>query len=99
MSDTKENIEYDDDIEYEFDDEEDDEVQGNVQSDQLSLAELNLKVLLTVEEASRLFGIGICKLRKRMKEPKCPYVFFIGNKKKLIDRSKLEQYIHEHRMF
>lgn len=77
----------------------DDEDEYVSQNELLPLADLNLKVLLTVEEASRLFGIGICKIRKRMKDPKCPYVFFVGDKKKLIDRSKLEQYIHEHRMF
>ena len=92
MIDCMDAIELDDDIE----DEEDEHITS--QNELLPLSELNVKVLLTVEEASRLFGIGICKLRRRMKEPKCPYVFFIGNKKKLIDRSKLEQYIHEHRM-
>ena len=92
MIDCMDDIELDDDIE----DEEDEHITS--QNELLPLSELNDKVLLTVEEASRLFGIGICKLRRRMKEPKCPYVFFIGNKKKLIDRSKLEQYIHEHRM-
>lgn len=92
MIDCMDDIELDDDIE----DEEDEHITS--QNELLPLSELNVKVLLTVEEASRLFGIGICKLRRRMKEPKCPYVFFIGNKKKLIDRSKLEQYIHEHRM-
>ena len=91
MIDCMDDIELDDDIE----DEEDEHITS--QNELLPLSELNVKVLLTVEEASRLFGIGICKLRRRMKEPKCPYVFFIGNKKKLIDRSKLEQYIHEHR--
>lgn len=65
----------------------------------LPLSELSYKVLLTVDEANRLFGLGICSLRERMREPKCPFVIKVGEKKQLIDRQKLEKYVHEHRRF
>ncbi len=65
----------------------------------LTLSELSYKVLLTVDEANRLFGLGICSLRERMREPKCPFVIKVGEKKQLIDREKLEKYVHEHRRF
>lgn len=66
---------------------------------ELPLSELQYKVLLTVEEANRLFGLGICSLRERMREPRCPFSIKVGDKKQLIDRQKLEQYIHEHKRF
>lgn len=65
----------------------------------LPLAELSHKILLTVEEASRLSGLGICSIRERIKEPKCPYLFKVGSKKQMIDREKFEKYIHENRRF
>ena len=65
----------------------------------MPLSELSHKVLLTVDEANRLFGLGICSLRERMREPKCPFVIKVGEKKQLIDREKLEKYVHEHRRF
>lgn len=71
---------------------------GN-ETEKLPLSELSYKVLLTVEEANRLFGLGICSLRERMREPKCPFVIKVGEKKQLIDRQKLEKYVHEHRRF
>ena len=67
--------------------------------EELPLSELRFKVLLTVEEANRLFGVGICKLRERMREPNCPFVIYVGDTKKLINRAKLEDYINKNRMF
>lgn len=67
--------------------------------ERLPLSELSHKVLLTVDETNRLFGLGICSLRERMREPKCPFVIKVGEKKQLIDREKLEKYVHEHRRF
>ena len=47
---------------------------------------------LTLEEASKYFGIGINKLRDLTNDEKCDFVLWCGNKR-LIKRKKLEDYL------
>ena len=51
------------------------------------------KALLTVEEAAVYSNIGIVKLREATKDPRCPYVFHVGNGKRLIKRREFLDYI------
>ena len=54
---------------------------------------LSEKVLLTLEEAAILFGIGINKLREMTKDENCTFVLWNGNRR-LIKRQKLEEYLN-----
>ena len=74
-------------------------MQSSSNENELPLSELRFKVLLTVEETNRLFGLGICNLREHMRDPRCPFVTRVGERKQLIIRSKLEEYILDHRYF
>lgn len=47
---------------------------------------------LTLNEASKYFGIGINKLRSITDEKDCGYVLWCGSKR-LIKRKKLEEYL------
>lgn len=67
--------------------------------DNLPLSQLQYKVLLSVEEACRLFGLGQNCLRDALRNPKCPFAIKVGGKKQLVVRKKLEDYIMEHRYF
>ena len=51
------------------------------------------KAMLTVEEAAAYSNIGIIKLREATKDPRCPYVFHVGNGKRLIKRQAFLDYI------
>lgn len=50
------------------------------------------KLTLTVDEASEYSNIGICKINELAKQPKCPFVLYVG-RKKLIKRKEFETYI------
>lgn len=50
------------------------------------------KLNLTIEEAAAYSNIGIATINKMAKDPKCPFVLYIG-KKKLIKRVPFEKYI------
>lgn len=50
------------------------------------------KLNLTIEEAAEYSNIGIATLNKMAKDPKCPFVLYIG-RKKLIKRVPFEKYI------
>lgn len=52
------------------------------------------KVTLTIEEAAAYSSIGINKIDELAKEPKCPFVLYIG-RKKLIKRKEFETYISQ----
>lgn len=56
--------------------------------------EIHNKIALTVEEASALSNIGVCKIREILKNPRCPFKLFVG-KKILIKRKEFEKYISE----
>lgn len=51
-----------------------------------------LKLTLTVKEAAAYSNIGINKIEKILKQPKCDFVLYVGNKK-LVKRKEFEQYI------
>ncbi len=52
------------------------------------------KLNLTIEEAATYSNIGINKINEMAKDPKCPFVLYIG-RKKLIKRIPFEKYINE----
>lgn len=47
---------------------------------------------LTLEEAAEYFGIGVSKIRGLSNQDGCEFVLWIGTKR-LIKRTKLEQYL------
>lgn len=47
---------------------------------------------LTLEEASKYFGIGINKLRELTNDERCVFVLWCGSKR-LIKRKQLEDYL------
>ncbi len=52
------------------------------------------KVALTVTEAAEYSNIGIYKLESLLRDPRCPFVLFVG-KKKLVNRKEFEKFISE----
>ena len=53
--------------------------------------------LLTYYEATAYFGIGINRLRELCRDPACSFVVTTGEKKTMVIRRKLEEYIADHR--
>lgn len=51
-----------------------------------------LKLNLTVPEAAAYSNIGINRIEKLLKQPKCDFVLYVG-KKRLVKRKEFEQYI------
>lgn len=51
------------------------------------------KIALTVKEAAEYSNIGICKLFDMTNDPLCPFVLWVGRKKRLIKRKAFEEYI------
>lgn len=51
-----------------------------------------LKLNLTIKEAAAYSNIGINRIDEMLKEPKCDFVLYVGNKK-LVKRKDFEQYI------
>lgn len=51
------------------------------------------KALLTLEEASEYFNIGVNKLRIMTNDENCPYVVWNGSKR-LIKRKPFEEYLY-----
>ncbi len=51
-----------------------------------------LKMTLTMKEAAAFSIIGINKIEELLKQPKCDFVLYVGNKK-LVKRKEFEQYI------
>mgnify|MGYP004661073083 FL=1 len=49
---------------------------------------------LTLEEAAEYFGIGVSKIRELSNQEDCEFVLWIGTKR-LIKRTKLEQYLDD----
>lgn len=54
---------------------------------------INLKVTMTIREAAEYSSIGINKIDNLLKQPNCPFVLFVGNRK-LVKRKEFEEYIH-----
>ena len=55
------------------------------------------RYLLNYYEAAPYFGIGINRLRELCRDPACSFVVTTGEKKTMVIRPKLEEYIAEHR--
>lgn len=53
---------------------------------------IHLKMTLTIKEAAEYSNIGINKIDALLKEPKCPFVLYVGAKK-LVKRKEFEDYI------
>lgn len=51
-----------------------------------------LKLTLTKQEAAAYSNIGINRIEEMLKEPKCSFVLYVGNKK-LVKRKEFEQFI------
>ncbi len=54
---------------------------------------LSQKSLLTLEEASAYFNIGVCKRRELTNDENCPYVLWNGSKR-LIKRKPFEEFLY-----
>lgn len=70
------------------------ELQIKTTSERMSDMPVNEKFLLTLEEASEYFGVGITKLRELSNKEGCEFVLWNG-KKRLIKRQKLEKYLED----
>ena len=53
---------------------------------------IHLKMALTIREAAEYSNIGINKIDEMLKQPNCPFVLYVGNKK-LVKRKAFEAYI------
>lgn len=51
-----------------------------------------LKLNMTIKEAVTYSNIGINRIEELLKQPKCNFVLYVGNKK-LVKRKEFEQYI------
>ena len=51
------------------------------------------KMTLTIREAAEYSNIGINKIDAMLKQPNCPFVLLVGNKK-LVKRREFEEFIH-----
>ena len=52
------------------------------------------KILLTVDEAVVLSGIGENTIRRLLRDPKCTFVLKLGNRY-MVKRRKFEEYLEE----
>lgn len=53
---------------------------------------IDLKLTLSIKEASEYSNIGINKIDAMLKQPNCPFVLYVGSKK-LVKRKEFEAYI------
>lgn len=51
-----------------------------------------LKLNMTIKEAAVYSNIGINRIEELLKDPKCNFVLYVGNKK-LVKRKEFEQYV------
>lgn len=52
------------------------------------------KMALTIREAAEYSNIGINKIDALLKQPRCPFVLYIGTRK-LVKRKEFEKYISD----
>lgn len=52
------------------------------------------KVTLTIQEAAEYSNIGINRIDNLLKNPRCPFVLYVG-RKKLVKRKEFEKFISE----
>lgn len=50
------------------------------------------KITLTIPEAAEYTNIGMNKIASLLRQPNCPFVLYVGNKK-LVKRKEFESYI------
>ena len=53
---------------------------------------IDRKMLISIREAAEYSNIGINKIDEMLKQPNCPFVLYVGNKK-LVKRKAFEAYI------
>lgn len=53
---------------------------------------IHLKMTLTIKEAAAYSNIGINKIESMLRSPNCPFVLYVGSKKR-VKRRRFEQYI------
>ena len=58
----------------------------------------NLEEVPIKDKFNKYFGIGLDKLREMVKEPSCNFAVQVGEKKQMIIRTKLEEYLIENRL-
>lgn len=52
------------------------------------------KLAWTVQEAAQMSSIGECKLYDLVRNPRCPFVLYVG-KKRLIKRKEFEKFLSD----
>ena len=62
------------------------------QISKIEFSDLSVKKLLSVEEASDLFGIGRTRIRELSDSDSCPFVLWVGSHRK-IKREAFEKYL------
>lgn len=55
---------------------------------------IHQKLTLTIREAAAYSNIGINKIEYLLKQPNCPFVLYVGNKK-LVKRREFEDFIRQ----
>jgi len=55
---------------------------------------IHLKLNLTIKEAAEYSNIGINKIDSMLRDPRCPFVLYVGVKK-LVKRKEFEQFIRD----
>lgn len=55
---------------------------------------IEYKQLLTIDEAAKIFNIGINKIREISNEPGCDFVLYVGSKR-LIKKDKFKSFLYE----
>ena len=53
------------------------------------------KVTMTIDEAAEYSNIGVNKLSELLNNPACPFVLWIGSRKRLVKRKEFERYIEK----
>jgi len=59
---------------------------------------IDRKYLLTFYEASSYFNVGVNRLRELAKDPACDFAVKTGDRKTMIIREKMQDYILSHRV-
>ena len=62
--------------------------------DKISTVPIHLKMTLTAREAAEYGNIGINKIDSMLRSPNCPFVLFVGTKKR-VKRREFEEYISQ----
>ena len=69
-------------------------VQKEIESQTPKCVPISNKLALTIEEAAAYSNIGQNKINELLKQPRCPFVLYVG-KKKLVKRKEFERFIAE----